>query len=119
MVAGVLLTPVPWLAANPAGPVTLSSGFFGAHSIASGWSDARARNGHARAASLYNLSYCLGSSIVGRPGGIVFTHGWRGSAVLACALALVAPPAQHGVDMRQEAWPKTEFLTGVKPLCGS
>jgi predicted MFS family arabinose efflux permease len=91
MIAGVLLTLAPWLPAILAGLVVLTVGFFAAHSIASGWSGARARVGRAQAASLYNLFYYLGSSIVGWLGGLVFIHaGWSATVAVVCALALLA-----------------------------
>jgi predicted MFS family arabinose efflux permease len=91
MAAGVVLTLVAWLPAVLAGLVVLTIGFFGAHSIASGWTGARARVGRAQATSLYNLFYYLGSSVVGWFGGVVFTHaGWAGTAGLVIALVLLA-----------------------------
>jgi predicted MFS family arabinose efflux permease len=91
MAAGVALTMVPWLPAVLVGLVVLTIGFFGAHSIASGWTGARARVGRAQATSLYNLFYYLGSSVVGWLGGVVFTHaGWDATAGVVVALAIVA-----------------------------
>lgn len=91
MIAGTLLTLAPWLPAILVGLVVLTIGFFAAHSIASGWSGARARVGRAQAASLYNLFYYLGSSIVGWLAGLVFIHaGWSATVAVVCGLALVA-----------------------------
>ncbi|MCE3294128.1 MAG: transporter, partial [Arthrobacter sp.] len=57
--------------------------------------------GRAQAASLYNLAYYLGSSVIGWAGGIVFQSlGWTALAVTVIALgcttavitAVVHPP---------------------------
>lgn len=91
MIAGVLLTLMSWLPGVLVGLVVLTVGFFGAHSIASGWTGARARVGRAQATSLYNLFYYLGSSVVGWVGGVVFTHcGWGATAALVLVAALAA-----------------------------
>ncbi|WP_308467796.1 MFS transporter [Rathayibacter soli] len=91
MIAGVLLTLLPSLPFVIGGLVLLTSGFFGAHSIASGWTAARANVGRAQATALYTLFYYLGSSIIGWAGGIVFTHaGWAATAVGVIALAVLA-----------------------------
>jgi YNFM family putative membrane transporter len=76
------------------GIVTITFGFFGAHSIASSWVTRRARHGRAQAASLYLLFYYLGSSLIGSIGGVFWERwGWDGvtvllGAVLALALAI-------------------------------
>ncbi|GAA3599435.1 MFS transporter [Kineosporia mesophila] len=91
MAVGVLLTLAGNLAVIIVGLVTLTGGFFGAHAIASGWVGARARTGRAQAASLYNLFYYLGSSVVGWAGGMFFAAGgWAGLAALVVGLVLVA-----------------------------
>lgn len=91
MIAGVALTLTTWLPAILCGLVALTVGFFAAHSIASGWSGARARVGRAQAASLYNLFYYLGSSIVGWLSGVVFTRaGWDATAGFVITLAVIA-----------------------------
>lgn len=70
------------------GLVLFTAGFFGAHSIASGWTGALASTGRAQASSLYNLSYYAGSSVVGWSSGLIFQHfGWT---TMAGALALLA-----------------------------
>ncbi|WOP18283.1 MFS transporter [Raineyella sp. LH-20] len=91
MILGSLLTLIPSIPFVLAGLVTLTIGFFGAHSIASGWTAARATIGRAQATSLYNLFYYLGSSIVGWLGGYVFTGlGWDATALTVAGLAVVA-----------------------------
>jgi MFS transporter, YNFM family, putative membrane transport protein len=91
MVAGVLLTLVPWLPAVIVGLLVLTAGFFGAHAIASGWAPAEAPGGRAQASSLYNLAYYAGSSIVGWAIGLVFVGvGWVGVTVAVAGLAVLA-----------------------------
>lgn len=95
MIAGVAITLSDNLIAVLAGLVIATAGFFGAHSIASGWTGQSAPVGKAQASSLYNLFYYGGSSVVGWFGGVAFEgHGWTGVAstilVLAVASAVVA-----------------------------
>ncbi|MFV1850808.1 MAG: MFS transporter [Thalassospira sp.] len=74
------------------GIVVLTSGFFVAHSIASGWVGRLAENAKGHASSLYLLAYYLGSSIMGSAGGWFWDHGgWNAVAgfsvaLLGCAL---------------------------------
>ncbi|GAB3258116.1 MFS transporter [Kineosporia babensis] len=91
MLAGVALTLVDNLVAIAVGLVVLTGGFFGAHAIASGWVGARAGTGRAQAASLYNLFYYLGSSVLGWVGGMFFAGwGWSGVAGLMAGLVVAA-----------------------------
>jgi YNFM family putative membrane transporter len=101
MAAGLALTLTQVLAIILAGLVIFTGGFFAAHSIGSGWTGSIATTGRAQAASLYNLAYYLGSSVIGWAGGLVFqAFGWTalGLAIvfLACVTALtvavVHPP---------------------------
>lgn len=88
MVGGLAVTLSGVLPVILAGLVLFTAGFFGAHSIASGWTGALATSGRAQASSLYNLSYYAGSSLVGWAAGLVFQGaGW---AALAAALAVLA-----------------------------
>ncbi|MET3901487.1 YNFM family putative membrane transporter [Paenarthrobacter sp. 4246] len=94
MSAGLALTLVENLAATLAGLVVFTGGFFAAHSVGSGWTGAIATTGRAQAASLYNLSYYLGSSVIGWAGGLAFqAFGWPALAlsviVLSCTTAAV------------------------------
>ncbi|WP_258802801.1 MFS transporter [Pseudarthrobacter sp. NS4] len=102
--AGLALTLAPSLGLILAGLVVFTGGFFAAHSIGAGWTGAIASTGRAQAASLYNLAYYLGSSVIGWAGGLVFqSYGWTALAVtvmvLACltaaAVAVVHPPAER------------------------
>lgn len=91
MIAGTLLTLSPSLVVVVVGLVVLTGGFFGAHSIASGWAGARAEQGRSQSASLYNLWYYVGSSVFGFLGGIAWSHlGWAGVVAMVTGLALVA-----------------------------
>ncbi|AMM18847.1 MFS transporter [Frondihabitans sp. PAMC 28766] len=92
MVGGVLLTLAPSLWAIVPGLVILTAGFFGAHSVASGWVGARAEPEHrAQAASLYNLFYYAGSSVVGWSAGFAFAGAaWPGVVTLVVVLAAAA-----------------------------
>lgn len=96
MLAGVGLTlaqPV-WLVV--AGVALVTWGFFGGHSVASGWVGAKAQGARAQASSLYLFAYYLGSSLVGTLGGSMWSAlGWPGVAglvalVVGGALALSA-----------------------------
>lgn len=94
MSAGLALTLVENLAATLTGLVIFTGGFFAAHSVGSGWTGAIATTGRAQAASLYNLSYYLGSSVIGWAGGLAFqAFGWPALAlsviVLSCTTAAV------------------------------
>lgn len=76
-------------------------GFFGAHTVASGWVSTRAQQGRAVASSLYLLFYYVGSSVLGTWSGVVVhAHGWAGlvavlglcvGAALLLALGLRRP----------------------------
>ena len=88
MVAGLALTLTQVLALILAGLVIFTGGFFAAHSIGSGWTGSIATTGRAQAASLYNLAYYLGSSVIGWAGGLLFQSlGWT---ALAAAIAVLA-----------------------------
>lgn len=91
MIAGVALTLASSVALIVIGLVILTTGFFGAHAIASGWVGARATVGRAQASSLYNLFYYSGSSVVGWAGGMVFAGwGWPGISGMVVLLTLTA-----------------------------
>ena len=91
MMCGVALTMIPVLFMVLIGLLILTAGFFGAHAVASGWSPVRASVGRAQAASLYNLFYYAGSSLIGWWGGLVFQNlGWNALALTVMALALLA-----------------------------
>ena len=94
MVVGLALTLTQLLALIMAGLLLFTGGFFAAHSVGAGWTGVIATTGRAQAASLYNLAYYLGSSIIGWAGGLVFQSlGWTALALtvigLACTTAVV------------------------------
>nr|WP_218847263.1 MFS transporter [Psychromicrobium silvestre] len=91
MILGVVLTMVPWLPVVLLGLLVLTGGYFAAHAMASSWTTVRASIGPAQAASLYNLFFYTGSSLIGWLGGFVFQAlGWIGLALMVMALALLA-----------------------------
>lgn len=79
MLAGLALTVPDHLWVVLPGMLLFTGGFFGAHSVASGWVSAAATEHRAEASSLYLFHYYLGSSVVGALGGIAFSwFGWVG-----------------------------------------
>ncbi|ALV46145.1 MFS transporter [Arthrobacter alpinus] len=94
MVTGLALTLASPVVMILVGLVLFTAGFFGAHSIASGWTGALATTGRAQASSLYNLSYYAGSSVVGWSSGLVFQHnGWSAMVAVLAVLAFLAAVA--------------------------
>lgn len=91
MLAGGLLTLHPSLVWKVSGVAVFTFGFFGAHSVASGWVGLRAKEHKAQASALYLLFYYLGSSIVGTVGGLFWSrYAWGGVIALIGGLLLVA-----------------------------
>ena len=94
MLVGLFATATANLVVSIVGIATLTAGFFGAHSIASGWVSRQAETGRGAAASLYLFSYYAGSSVFGSFGGLVWSwFGWAGivclvTMLIAAALAL-------------------------------
>jgi MFS transporter, YNFM family, putative membrane transport protein len=113
MAAGAAVMLVPATVVILVGLVLLTAGFFGAHSVASGWVPAVARpDTRAQASSLYYLGYYAGSSILGWCLGFVFSGagwGWFLGAVIAlCALAAliaVLAPSRVSAPRRPPARP--------------
>ncbi len=85
-----------------AGLLIFTAGFFAAHAVASGWVPVLASQARAQAASLYNLFYYIGSSLLGWLIGIPFMgYGWPvvvlcvgGLQVAAMLLAWFLRPAK-------------------------
>jgi len=105
MVVGMALTLTQLLAVILAGLVVFTGGFFAAHSIGAGWTGSIATTGRAQAASLYNLAYYLGSSVIGWAGGLVFQSlGWTALAmtvmILACITAVTIAVVHPRTDDR-------------------
>jgi MFS transporter, YNFM family, putative membrane transport protein len=91
MAAGVAVTLSDNVFVVLAGLLIATAGFFGAHSIAAGWTGQSAPAGKAQASSLYNLFYYGGSSVLGWFGGVAYDgHGWTAVAVTIVVLAAVA-----------------------------
>jgi YNFM family putative membrane transporter len=91
MLAGALLSLAHDLAPMIAGIVLVTVGFFGAHSVASGWIGARARQARAQAAALYLFFYYLGSATIGSIGGLFWSQaGWPGVVGMITFLLLAA-----------------------------
>jgi predicted MFS family arabinose efflux permease len=91
MAAGVAITMSGNLFVVLAGLLIATAGFFGAHSIASGWTGRSAPVGKAQASSLYNLFYYGGSSVFGWFGGVAYDgHGWAAVAITIVALVVTA-----------------------------
>lgn len=94
MAAGVSITLSDNLFVVLPGLVVATAGFFGAHSIASGWAGHAAPVGKAQASSLYNLFYYGGSSVIGWFGGVAFERaGWSAVALTVLGLAAIAAAA--------------------------
>lgn len=89
-IVGVVMTLPDNLAMVLTGLVVLTTGFFGAHGVASGWVGARARVGKAQASALYNLFYYGGSSLFGWLLGYAYVVGWWGVATAVLVLALTS-----------------------------
>lgn len=90
MVLGTLLTLAMPISLIVAGVGLFTCGFFGLHSIASGWVSRRAHLHRAQATSLYLFCYYLGSSISGTVGGLFWLElGWPGVAAMIGLLLLL------------------------------
>jgi MFS transporter, YNFM family, putative membrane transport protein len=88
---GVALTLSASLALIVLGLVVLTSGFFAAHSVASGWVGGRARVAPAQASALYLCLYYIGSSVSGSAGGVFYARGgWPSTVVFVAMLLAVA-----------------------------
>lgn len=106
MLAGVFVTTLSWLPAVVIGMALATFGFFGAHSVASGWVATHARRARAQASALYMVFYYVGSSVAGTSGGFFWgAWGWTGvvgfiAVLLAAALGLAygLPPAMVAAD---------------------
>ncbi|RDH79637.1 MFS transporter [Mycolicibacterium moriokaense] len=91
MAVGVAITLSDNVFVVLAGLLVATAGFFGAHSIAAGWTGQSAPAGKAQASSLYNLFYYGGSSVFGWFGGVAYEgYGWLAVAGTIVALAAIA-----------------------------
>ncbi|MGO4591404.1 MFS transporter [Paenarthrobacter sp. 2TAF44] len=115
MIAGLALTLAENLVATLIGLVVFTGGFFAAHSVGSGWTGAIATTGRAQAASLYNLSYYLGSSVIGWAGGLAFqAFGWPALAWSVMALAVTTAVVTAVVHRSPQA--QTRAVSTPEPL---
>ncbi|RCS66945.1 MFS transporter [Brachybacterium sp. JB7] len=103
MLLGLLVTLAGPLLLVLLGLVVMTAGFFGAHSIASGWAGARAAGARSQATGLYNLSYYAGSSALGWSVGYVYEGaGWPATvAVVAAGIVVAAVLALAALRPRQ------------------
>jgi YNFM family putative membrane transporter len=100
MLAGLFVTLSNRLAIVILGLSLMTIGFFGGHSIASGWVSRRALVARAQAASLYLFSYYAGSSFIGSFGGEFWSRaGWSGIVGLVAVLLTAA--AAIGLYLRR------------------
>ena len=91
MLVGALITLNVSLIIQLIGITVFTFGFFGSHSIASGWVSQRAKHDKAQASSLYLFFYYFGSSIGGTAGGVFWSvFGWGGVVGLITALLIFA-----------------------------
>jgi len=91
MMVGVGLTLISSIWMIILGMVVLTGGFFASHAVASGWAGSSAVAGRAQSASLYNLGYYAGSSVLGFIGGIFLQlAGWPGTVGMVLGLAALA-----------------------------
>lgn len=91
MLSGALITLNPHLWIKILGIALLTFGFFGGHSIASGWVGKLADYDKAQAASLYLFSYYAGSSIGGTISGTFYSrYGWIGVIAMIVVVVVIS-----------------------------
>ncbi|KGR78473.1 MFS transporter [Ureibacillus manganicus] len=91
MFTGALITLNVNLLLKIVGIVVFTFGFFGSHSIASGWVSFRAKKDKAQASSLYLFAYYFGSSVGGTIGGIFWSMwGWNGVIAFISAFLITS-----------------------------
>ncbi|OKP03303.1 MFS transporter [Xenorhabdus eapokensis] len=91
MLIGCIITLFSPIWAIMLGVMILTTGFFAAHAVASGWIGQRAKRAKAQASSLYLFCYYSGSSIAGTLGGIFwFYFAWNGVVAFISLLTLIA-----------------------------
>ena len=79
MAVGALLTLAELLPLVLVGAAVIVFGFFGAHSVSSGWVNAWATRQRAQSSALYLFGYHVGSSVAGFVGGLFYVgFGWPG-----------------------------------------
>ncbi|PLR22806.1 MFS transporter [Caulobacter zeae] len=89
ILAGIALTLPTSLASIIAGIAMVTTGFFIAHAVASGWIGRLAGPAKSQSAALYLLFYYAGSSLAGAVGGWFWRHGaWPAVAGFTAVLVL-------------------------------
>lgn len=90
MAAGALLSLTDLLPVVLVGTAAMVFGFFGAHSVISGWVSAWATRQRAQSSALYLFGYHVGSGVAGFVGGLFYADfGWPGEVgTVAVLLAL-------------------------------
>lgn len=89
ILAGIVLTLPASLVSVIAGIALVTTGFFIAHAVASGWVGRLAGPAKSQSAALYLLFYYAGSSLAGAVGGWFWRHGaWPAVAGFTAALVL-------------------------------
>ncbi|HET7579722.1 MAG TPA: MFS transporter [Bacillales bacterium] len=91
MLVGAILTLSENLVLKIFAIAVFTFGFFGGHSIASGWVGQKALAYKAQASSLYLLFYYAGSSLLGTTGGLFWSNfGWTGVIGMISVLLVIA-----------------------------
>lgn len=105
MLLGLLLTLAAPLPVLILGLVLMTAGFFGAHSVASGWAGTRVPGARSQATGLYNLAYYAGSSVLGWALGFVLAGAGWGGVVAAVGAAVVLAGLVSAALLRDEERP--------------
>lgn len=117
---GLLLTLSHTLIVIVVGTAVFTAGFFAAHTVASGWVGAVARQDRAAASALYLFSYYLGGSVAGAVGGVAFSLGdWPATVAFVGALLLVALLLGVRLVGRPSYLPGSAGTTGLASRVGS
>jgi YNFM family putative membrane transporter len=93
MAAGLAITLAAPLPAILLGLALFTIGFFGVHTVASGWVGRRGGSRRGLVSALYLCSYYLGGSVIGSAAGWPWNRwGWTGvvAVVMACVASMVA-----------------------------
>lgn len=92
-IVGLLVTVPDSLVLVLVGLVIFTVGFFGAHSVASGWVTSRAHTAKSHASALYLMAYYVGSSVGGTALGLAWTRGGWPALVIAVGACYVVSAA--------------------------
>lgn len=112
MAIGLAVTTPDLLGAVLIGVLLFTAGFFGAHTVASGWVGLIATDHRAEASSLYLFAYYLGSAVAGGGAGIAFGIGaWPGTIgyvgvllTVALSIAISCARAKHNAGAVGVSW---------------